>query len=237
MDRCPSAAHSCRAVRNLRKNDNATARCRQDVDSDLARCYALFVTIGFPAKTRRRGQNDHRVLKWLYTLHRSPTDRSFLKSRCTRKGKRASAGKDAGGVRVTRANTGTHRQVKRQRLLVITPHIFMQRSNGGRMSADRGSAITPPPALVVIAGTFGPPAQFFVRSGPRGACSVVFTGAARYGRASYTMLNGVSAARRKRVNPAPVTTSRIRASPACAPSARPTSCASDDGVHKNVEAA
>ena len=41
------------------------------------------------------------------------------------------------------------------------------------------------------------------------------------GRASKTRLNGVSAARRKRVNPAAVTTSRIAASPAWAPSADP----------------
>ena len=55
------------------------------------------------------------------------------------------------------------------------------------------------------------------------------------GRASYTMLNGVSAARRKRVKPPALTTSRIRASPACAPSASPTSCDSDAGVQRNVE--
>ena len=38
------------------------------------------------------------------------------------------------------------------------------------------------------------------------------------------MLKGVSVARRKRLNPAAVTTSRIRASPACAPRHSPTSC-------------
>src|ERR1700733_2740233 len=57
----------------------------------------------------------------------------------------------------------------------------------------------------------------------------------RYGRASNTMLNGVSAARRKRVKPAAVTTSLIRASPAWAPSASPTSCDSEAGVHSSVE--
>jgi len=46
---------------------------------------------------------------------------------------------------------------------------------------------------------------------------------ARYGLASYTALTGVSLARRKRVRPAAVITSRIRASPAWAPSASPTS--------------
>ena len=58
---------------------------------------------------------------------------------------------------------------------------------------------------------------------------------AGYGLASNTALNGVSLARRKRVRPAWVTTSRILASPAWAPSASPTSCDSDAGVHSRVE--
>src|SRR5262249_43835846 len=58
-----------------------------------------------------------------------------------------------------------------------------------------------------------------------------------YGRASSTRLKGVSVARRKRVKPADGTISRRRASPACAPSARPTSCASDAGVQTSVDAA
>ena len=37
-----------------------------------------------------------------------------------------------------------------------------------------------------------------------------------HGRASYTILNGVSAARRNRVKPAALTTSRMRFSPASA---------------------
>ena len=57
-----------------------------------------------------------------------------------------------------------------------------------------------------------------------------------YGRASSTMLKGVSVARRKRRKPPAVTTSRSRASPACAPSASPTSCASDAGVQMSVDA-
>src|SRR5579885_933484 len=57
-----------------------------------------------------------------------------------------------------------------------------------------------------------------------------------YGRASKTMLNGVSVARRKRVNPADVTTSRSLASPACAPNPSPTSWSSDAGTHTSVEA-
>src|SRR3954454_4350913 len=56
-----------------------------------------------------------------------------------------------------------------------------------------------------------------------------------HGLASNTRLNGVSAARRKRVNPPAAITSPILASPACAPSASPTSCDSDAGVHRNVE--
>ena len=57
-----------------------------------------------------------------------------------------------------------------------------------------------------------------------------------YARASNTRLKGVSAALRKRLNPPCITTSRIRFSPACAPSASPTSCAFDAGVHTIVDA-
>lgn len=58
---------------------------------------------------------------------------------------------------------------------------------------------------------------------------------ARQGRASYTRLNGVRATSRKRESPPAVTTSRMRAGPACVPSASPTSWASDVGVHSRVE--
>jgi hypothetical protein len=61
-------------------------------------------------------------------------------------------------------------------------------------------------------------------------------GSARYGRASKIKLKGVCVARRNRVNPPLVTTSRSRFSPACAPSANPTSCESDAGVQSSVEA-
>ncbi len=57
------------------------------------------------------------------------------------------------------------------------------------------------------------------------------------GLASRIMLNGVAVARLKRLNPPDVTTSRNRASPACVPSARPTSCAIEAGVQIMVEAA
>ena len=55
------------------------------------------------------------------------------------------------------------------------------------------------------------------------------------GRISNTWLKGVSAARRKLVKPAAVATSRSLASPACAPSASPTSCDSALGTHSSVE--
>ena len=54
--------------------------------------------------------------------------------------------------------------------------------------------------------------------------------------ASKIRLNGVCAARRKVPKPASVTTLRMRSSPACAPSAAPTSCASEAGVQIMVEA-
>ena len=56
-----------------------------------------------------------------------------------------------------------------------------------------------------------------------------------YVLASYTILKGVSVARRKRLNPADRTTSSIRFSPACAPRHRPTSCDREHGVHSRVE--
>ena len=51
------------------------------------------------------------------------------------------------------------------------------------------------------------------------------------------MLNGVSVARRTEANPPAVMTSRSFASPACAPSAAPTSCDSEVGTQIIVEAA
>ena len=57
------------------------------------------------------------------------------------------------------------------------------------------------------------------------------------GRASSTRLKGVSVARRTRENPAAVSTSRSRVSPACAPSARPTCWARDPGVQSIVDPA
>jgi hypothetical protein len=55
-------------------------------------------------------------------------------------------------------------------------------------------------------------------------------------RASRTILNAVSAARRTRVNPAAFKISAKRPSPAWAPSPNPTSCERDAGVQSSVDA-
>ena len=55
------------------------------------------------------------------------------------------------------------------------------------------------------------------------------------GRAFKTMLNGVSAARRTLRNPAPLITPRSRASPACAPTAAPTSRDNEVGTQISVD--
>jgi len=64
----------------------------------------------------------------------------------------------------------------------------------------------------------------------------VEVGGNNQGRASSTRLNGVSAARRKRVKPPSRATRRKRPSPACAPKAMP-SAAMELGTHSNVDAA
>lgn len=65
----------------------------------------------------------------------------------------------------------------------------------------------------------------------------VLRGGPGYGRASSTMLNGVSAARRTVGNPLSWRISARRLSPAWAPSAVPTSCPSEQGTHTLVEKA
>ena len=97
----------------------------------------------------------------------------------------------------------------------------------GREEEDRGVAVAP--ALPVHADALALDEALFVGREDRPLL------ARAYGRASNTMLNGVSAARRKRVIPPAVTTSRMRASPAWAPSASPTSCDSEAGVQRSVE--
>ncbi len=64
----------------------------------------------------------------------------------------------------------------------------------------------------------------------------VVKAASDQGRASSTRLNGVSVARVTLENPPSLTTSANLASPACAPSARPTSWSRDAGVQITVEA-
>jgi hypothetical protein len=61
--------------------------------------------------------------------------------------------------------------------------------------------------------------------------------AAHQSRSTRIRFTGVSAARRNRVNPASSATARSRFSPACAPSASPTSCDFDAGVQISVDAA
>jgi len=60
--------------------------------------------------------------------------------------------------------------------------------------------------------------------------------AASQGRASKIILKGVSVARLTLLKPPAPMTSRNFASPACAPRAAPTSCASEVGTHTIVEA-
>jgi hypothetical protein len=76
----------------------------------------------------------------------------------------------------------------------------------GWQEENRPLAVTP--SLPVDANTLALDESFVV-----GREDVPFQGRC-YGRASKTRLNGVSAARRKRVSPPVVTTSRMRASPA-----------------------
>lgn len=57
-----------------------------------------------------------------------------------------------------------------------------------------------------------------------------------YNLASNIRLNGVSVALRKRLKPPAAITSLSRFSPACAPKASPTSCDSEAGVQRRVDA-
>jgi hypothetical protein len=76
----------------------------------------------------------------------------------------------------------------------------------GRQEEDRALAVAPP--LPVDTNALALDEPFGVGR------EDVLLEADGYGRASKTRLNGVSAARRKRVSPPVVTTSRMRASPA-----------------------
>jgi hypothetical protein len=85
------------------------------------------------------------------------------------------------------------------------------RRSGDVDGAERIGIAAQPPSLPLPTGQAGP---------YRWRCG---TASRSYGLASRTRLNGVSVARRTRVNPPSLSTSVSLASPACAPSARPTS--------------
>ena len=107
--------------------------------------------------------------------------------------------------------------------LLLDPSLMEQaRRAAGKFQMELNTA-----ADRVLRGIFfAPPCQLIPRRLPK--C---------YGRASRTMLNGVSAARRTRVNPAACKIFERRPSPACAPSPNPTSCDREAGVQSIVEAA
>ena len=90
------------------------------------------------------------------------------------------------------------------------------RARKARFSERKGTPLSdarlPPRSRTTWTTLFGHPVQ--------AGCGATFT---PQGRASRTRLNGVAVARRKRVNPPAITTSRSRASPAWAPRANPTS--------------
>src|SRR5580692_1278830 len=98
----------------------------------------------------------------------------------------------------------------------------------GRLAGAVHLVVQPHTVALDVAGAVGVPGPRLLAGGPGHL-------APDHGRASKTRLNGVCAARRKRVKPAAVTTSLILASPAWAPSASPTSCDSEAGVHSSVE--
>jgi hypothetical protein len=105
-------------------------------------------------------------------------------------------------------------------------HRTHHRDGGGAPAEAVVSGLTFPTGMTV-----GPNGAFYVSENGR-----LGSGAPPpQGRASKTRLNGVSATRLKRVKPPRSTTARICPSPACAPSASPTSCESDEGVQRNVE--
>jgi hypothetical protein len=98
-----------------------------------------------------------------------------------------------------------------------------------------------PAHMVGLGGTAADLRPFEARDLARGLVGLQRPPPARaplgQGRASNTMLNGVSTATRIRPKPPSRTTASSRAGPACAPSAAPTSCAMEAGVQTIVEAA
>ena len=106
------------------------------------------------------------------------------------------------------------------------------------LAGDRGGLV-PAAAALEAAGCRYQWARTLVFIGgaerARGESVLAAMGATVYGLASRMRLNGVWVARRTRVNPASRSTMPSWRSPACAPSPRPTSCASDPGVQITVD--
>jgi len=102
-------------------------------------------------------------------------------------------------------------------------HVGLHSLREGVRDADRRSTERDVPRTSIP--TRGRDAPFFARV------------RSPYGRASRTMLKGVSAARRTRVNPPARITSRSFASPACGPRLAPTFCDREVGRQIMVEAA
>src|SRR4029453_12582328 len=99
-----------------------------------------------------------------------------------------------------------------------------------QLAAHRGTWL--PPAAAEHRGRGQWVARCLIGTRPGGQ-----VGWTAYFLASRIRLNGVSVARRNRVKPASANTRASRASPAWAPSARPTSCEREFGVQTMVDAA
>ncbi len=119
-----------------------------------------------------------------------------------------------------------------------------ERRDVGQRFVGHGDAVgaQPPDREVEVLGVTGEPAPLHSRrryERPASGCRPARPQFAKplYARASRIMLNGVSAALRTVPNPPAVITSRSFASPACAPSAAPTSCDSEVGTQIIVEPA
>ena len=81
------------------------------------------------------------------------------------------------------------------------------------------------------------PEQYFVKAGnPFSSKKRLYFPICSHNFASNIKLNGVSVALRKRLKPPAAITSPSRFSPACAPRAKPTSCDSEAGVQRRVDA-
>ena len=140
---------------------------------------------------------------------------------------------------LTRHEAAAARIDRARRVTLDNPIAAAIVDRAAALDGDRDGLIPrPPPCRPPDAATSGPEPSFSSagRNGCGGESALAAMGATPMALlASRTRLNGVSVARRTRVNPASRSTSARRGSPACAPSPRPTSCASDAGVHTTVE--